>query len=82
MLGQRVFSENERKVSENLESDIQKIALYLDNPHSRGTSWNTANGNDVIIGAKARKMHFRFYLAKNILQGGIKRIYFIYEIII
>ncbi|HHR5847397.1 TPA: anthrax toxin-like adenylyl cyclase domain-containing protein [Providencia alcalifaciens] len=72
VLGQRVFSENERKVSENLESDIQKIALYLDNPHSRGTSWNTANGNDVIIGAKARKNAFQVLSGEKYFAGGDK----------
>ncbi|WP_272680739.1 anthrax toxin-like adenylyl cyclase domain-containing protein [Providencia sp. PROV129] len=72
VLGQRMFRENERRFSENLVNDFQRIALYLDTPYSRGTSWNTANGNDVIIGAKGRKNVFQVLSGEKYFAGGDK----------
>ncbi|MTB67718.1 RTX toxin [Providencia sp. wls1943] len=72
VIGQQVFRENERRFSENLVGNIPRIALYLDNPRSRGTSWNTANGNDVIIGAKERKNAFQVLSGEKYFAGGDK----------
>ncbi|MBO1916147.1 hypothetical protein J4727_08920 [Providencia rettgeri] len=68
--------ENERVFSEHLVNNRQRTALYIENTNSEGTSWNTANGNDVVIGKNHRRMPFKYYQVKSILQGEIKTIHF------
>ncbi|UBX48088.1 RTX toxin [Providencia alcalifaciens] len=72
VLGQQMLQENERRLGEHLVNDRQRTHLYLQNPHSRGTSWNTANGNDVLIGHQEQKNAFQVLSGEKYFAGGNK----------
>ncbi|MEX9604601.1 anthrax toxin-like adenylyl cyclase domain-containing protein [Providencia huaxiensis] len=72
VLGQQIFRENERIFSEHLVNNIQRTALYIENASSKGTSWNTANGNDVVIGKKTQKNAFQVLSGEKYFAGGDK----------
>lgn len=72
VLGQQILQENERLESEHLVNDKKGISLYLKNPHSRGTSWNTGNGNDLLIGHQEQKNAFQVLSGEKYFAGGNK----------
>lgn len=72
VLGQQILQENERLSSEHLVNDKKGISLYLKNPHSRGTSWNTGNGNDLLIGHQEQKNAFQVLSGEKYFAGGNK----------
>ncbi|MCB6145047.1 hypothetical protein LHK12_07375 [Providencia rettgeri] len=80
VLGQQMLRENERVFSEHLVNNRQRTALYIENTNSEGTSWNTANGNDVVIGKKSQKNAFQVLSGEKYFAGEIKTIYFLFEI--
>ncbi|WP_249215370.1 MULTISPECIES: anthrax toxin-like adenylyl cyclase domain-containing protein [unclassified Providencia] len=72
VLGQQILRENERLESEHLVNDKKGISLYLKNPYSRGTSWNTGNGNDLLIGHQEQKNAFQVLSGEKYFAGGNK----------
>ncbi|MEY0911022.1 anthrax toxin-like adenylyl cyclase domain-containing protein [Providencia rettgeri] len=72
VLGQQMLRENERVFSEHLVNNSQRTALYIENTNSEGTSWNTANGNDVVIGKKSQKNAFQVLSGEKYFAGGDK----------
>ncbi|MBC5789848.1 anthrax toxin-like adenylyl cyclase domain-containing protein [Providencia sp. JUb39] len=72
VLGQQILQENERLSSEHLVNDKKGISLYLKNPYSRGTSWNTGNGNDLLIGHQEQKNAFQVFSGEKYFAGGNK----------
>ncbi|MEY0999967.1 anthrax toxin-like adenylyl cyclase domain-containing protein [Providencia rettgeri] len=72
VLGQQMLRENERVFSEHLVNNRQRTALYIENTNSEGTSWNTANGNDVVIGKKSQKNAFQVLSGEKYFAGGDK----------
>lgn len=67
-----MLRENERVFSEHLVNNRQRTALYIENTNSEGTSWNTANGNDVVIGKKSQKNAFQVLSGEKYFAGGDK----------
>ncbi|WP_415885812.1 hypothetical protein [Providencia rettgeri] len=70
VLGQHMLRENERAFSEHIVNNSQRTALYIENTNSEGTSWNTANGNDVVIGKKVQKNAFQVLSGEKYFAGG------------
>ena len=74
--GQIILNGNYQRYSEYLENNVPQISLYLDNSQSRGASFNTANGNDVIIGKKNQMNAFQVLSGEKYFAGGNKNDYF------
>lgn len=51
-------------------NDRYRIAWYLEDKNSAGTSWNTANGNDVVIGYAEQKNAFQVLSGEKYFAGG------------
>lgn len=71
-VGQRVFESNARQQSEHIVDDKSRISLYLDNKDSQGTSFNSSNGNDIIIGKKNQRNAFQILSGEKYFAGGDK----------
>ncbi|HGN1705512.1 TPA: C80 family cysteine peptidase [Providencia rettgeri] len=71
-VGQLVFKGDARQQSEHIVDDKSRISLYLDNKDSQGTSFNSANGNDIIIGKKNQRNAFQILSGKKYFAGGDK----------
>ncbi len=70
VFGQRLISADERFFSENLVNNTYRTALHIESTFSQGISWNTANGNDVLIGKKSQKNSFQVLLGEKYFAGG------------
>ncbi|HHR5881881.1 TPA: anthrax toxin-like adenylyl cyclase domain-containing protein [Providencia alcalifaciens] len=55
---------------EQFINDRDRIGWYLEDKNSSGTSWNTANGNDVIIGYAEQKNAFQVLSGEKYFAGG------------
>lgn len=75
-LGQVVISGNYQRYSEHLVDDKQKISWYLNDAESRGSSFNSATGNDLIIGFQNRKNAFQILSGEKYFAGGERDDYF------
>ncbi|WP_265497473.1 anthrax toxin-like adenylyl cyclase domain-containing protein [Providencia rustigianii] len=75
-LGQVVISGNYQRYSEHLVDDKQKISWYLNDAESRGSSFNSATGNDLIIGFQNRKNAFQILSGEKYFAGGERADYF------
>lgn len=75
-LGQSIISGNYQRYSEHLVDDKQKISWYLNDRESRGSSFNSATGNDLIIGFQNRKNAFLILSGEKYFAGGDRDDYF------
>ncbi|MGG4607968.1 anthrax toxin-like adenylyl cyclase domain-containing protein [Providencia sp. Me31A] len=71
-VGQLVFKGDVRQHSECIVDDKSRISLYLDNKDSQGTSFNSSNGNDIIIGKKNQRNAFQILSGEKYFAGGDK----------
>lgn len=74
--GQMIFSGNYQRYSEHFVNNIPQISLYLNDLQNRGSSFNTANGNDIIIGKKNQMNAFQVLSGEKYFAGGNKNDYF------
>lgn len=75
-LGQTIFSGSYQRDSKHLVDDKRKISWYLNDRDSRGSSFNSATGNDLIIGFQNRKNAFLILSGEKYFAGGEHDDYF------